>query len=316
MIFASSFYFYNKPEYVLAIADKGNISCAAESLHVSQSTLTMYLNRLESEFGAVLFDRTVRPIKLTQAGQLYVETLRAIGRTEQDFMVNLHSLLNPNETLNIGVGPIRSKLFLPAPLLKIREMYPHVSINLSEHCDADLPSNLYNGKHDFIFGCFDATALLFADVIPLGSEVVGLIAPNSYFNGAYSNTSPSTPQEISIRQLNHLPIIIPSQGNDLHPYIIDVLRRFMIEPDSIIMTKSTLTAIAMVSNGLGYAFIEYPFLKAVREDDLSHIVHLSLKEEEIPSKNIVAAFSANSIKKDMFLKVIELLKESYTDVSL
>ena len=53
-------------EYVLAIADTGSISRAAERLYLAQSSLSQFLNRLESNLGVKLFVRTsggVRPTK-------------------------------------------------------------------------------------------------------------------------------------------------------------------------------------------------------------------------------------------------------------
>ena len=51
----------DKMDYIFAIAKEQNLTRAAKSLFVSQSTLTMYLNRVEGELGIKLFDRSKRP---------------------------------------------------------------------------------------------------------------------------------------------------------------------------------------------------------------------------------------------------------------
>ena len=79
--------YYDKADYILAIAEEQNISRAAEKLYVSQSTLTMHLNRIEKEFGTELFDRSVRPVIPTKAGILYINNLRAVRRMEQQHTV-------------------------------------------------------------------------------------------------------------------------------------------------------------------------------------------------------------------------------------
>ena len=55
--------------YVSVLAEEQNLTRAAERLYISQPALTAYLNRLEAELGVRLFDRTVIPIRLTEAGR-------------------------------------------------------------------------------------------------------------------------------------------------------------------------------------------------------------------------------------------------------
>ena len=147
-------YFYDKPEYILAIAEEGNISRAAEKLFISQSTLTMYLNRVEQDFGAALFNRSVRPVTPTKAGLLYIDSLRSVQHLEKEFREGLDRIINPGEMLNIGIGPIRSRIYLPFLVQELRTLRPGISISASEQSDPLLPAGLRNGTHDVIFGSF------------------------------------------------------------------------------------------------------------------------------------------------------------------
>lgn len=54
--------------YFLEVARQGNITRAAEALHVTQPTLSRQLQDLEKELGAPLFIRSKRRIELTEAG--------------------------------------------------------------------------------------------------------------------------------------------------------------------------------------------------------------------------------------------------------
>ena len=65
----------DKMDYIFAIAREQNLTRAAKRLFVAQSTLTMYLNRVERELGIKLFDRSKTPIQLTPAGALCIEEL-------------------------------------------------------------------------------------------------------------------------------------------------------------------------------------------------------------------------------------------------
>ena len=56
--------------YILAIAERKNMTKAADDLHVSQSSLSQYLSKLEQELGAALFIRAKGELILTPAGKV------------------------------------------------------------------------------------------------------------------------------------------------------------------------------------------------------------------------------------------------------
>lgn len=303
--------YYDKADYILTIAEEGNISRAAQRLYVSQSTLTMYLNRIEAEFGTPLFDRSVRPIAPTKAGTLYINDLKAVRRMEQRFLSNLHHLRNPNETLNIGIGPIRSKLYMPRLISKLRERYPDISVNITEMSDDNLARGLLQGKYDVIFGCFSPADIQTTQTVAIGKEVMGIIAPKAYGLASDKPNSPERPCPISVQHLKHLPIVIPGAGSDLHDAIVEILNRYAVEPNSIVMTRSTATAIALAAEGDGYAFVEYPFLSDVHPDLRKQLDYLSLNEASLPNKQVVACYSKNSIKQEAILNAINFFYDIF-----
>ena len=68
----------DKFTYLLALADTRNYSRAAEQCHISQPALTRYIKNLEEELNVTLFDRSSFPIRLTYAGERYVDGLLKI----------------------------------------------------------------------------------------------------------------------------------------------------------------------------------------------------------------------------------------------
>lgn len=62
--------------YLLAVADHGNFTRAAEALHVSQPTLSQQVKQLERALGVVLLDRSSRVVRLTDAGEAYAHHAR------------------------------------------------------------------------------------------------------------------------------------------------------------------------------------------------------------------------------------------------
>lgn len=65
-------------QYFLALAQDLNFSRAAERLHIAQPSLSQQIRQLERELETELFDRSVRPIRLTNAGQLLLRNASSI----------------------------------------------------------------------------------------------------------------------------------------------------------------------------------------------------------------------------------------------
>ncbi|WP_369282939.1 LysR family transcriptional regulator [Oscillibacter sp. GMB15532] len=90
--------------YFIAIAEIQNISKAAQALHVSQPSLSQYLNRLEEGLGVKLLDRTCTPLRLTEEGKLYLEYVREVTEVERRFENRLQARKKATEkTLSIGI---------------------------------------------------------------------------------------------------------------------------------------------------------------------------------------------------------------------
>ena len=68
----------DKFEYVLALAEEKSLTKAAKRLYISQPGLTSYINKLEQYLGIKLFDRTVTPIQVTEAGMIYISKMKNI----------------------------------------------------------------------------------------------------------------------------------------------------------------------------------------------------------------------------------------------
>jgi LysR family hydrogen peroxide-inducible transcriptional activator len=56
-------------QYVLAVAEYKNFTLAAEKCFVTQPTLSMQIQKIEEELGVQIFDRTKKPIQLTEIGE-------------------------------------------------------------------------------------------------------------------------------------------------------------------------------------------------------------------------------------------------------
>lgn len=94
-------------EYIIAIAEEGSISKAAERYYLSHVALSRHLKNIEANLGAPLFHRSSSGMRLTRAGILYVNDARAILHLEQQMEQELAALRHR------GKKPIRVMVDTP-----------------------------------------------------------------------------------------------------------------------------------------------------------------------------------------------------------
>ena len=90
--------------YILTIAKKENMTKAAEELFVSQSTLSQYLSKLESELGTPLFYRSKGRLTLTAAGRLYIDAAEKVMSIKDNLYQNIQNLDNRGSSTNISIS--------------------------------------------------------------------------------------------------------------------------------------------------------------------------------------------------------------------
>ena len=69
---------FKQASYIRTIVQEGSISAAARKLYISQPSLSQMVRQAESEYGVQLFDRSVFPLRLTFAGERYLEAANQI----------------------------------------------------------------------------------------------------------------------------------------------------------------------------------------------------------------------------------------------
>lgn len=136
----------------IAVAEELHFGRAARRLHVEQSPLSRTIRQLEADLGVALLERRSRTMRLTPAGQAFLEEARRVllafehARTKARAVAAGH-----RDTLRIalagGVGPAR----LSALLALCREEAPEVGIRLFEAPLSQVVGGLGNGLYDAAF---------------------------------------------------------------------------------------------------------------------------------------------------------------------
>ncbi|MDK2967550.1 LysR family transcriptional regulator, partial [Lacrimispora sp.] len=122
--------------YILTIAKKENMTKAAEELFVSQSTLSQYLSKLESELGTPLFYRSKGRLTLTPAGSLYIEAAKKVMSIKNVLYQNIQNIDNRGH-ITVGVTSQFGLDMLTDIIPAFKSQYPDIIIEISE---TNLPS--------------------------------------------------------------------------------------------------------------------------------------------------------------------------------
>lgn len=137
-------------EYFLAVAKTGNITKAAEQLHVTQPTISRQLMELEETMGAPLMIRGKRQITLTDAGVLFQQRAQEIidlmDKTSRD-IVDQNDLVGG--TVSIGCVESCVSRMLPEVLKDFSTLHPKVGYELYSADGDDIREKLDRGELDF-----------------------------------------------------------------------------------------------------------------------------------------------------------------------
>ncbi len=140
-------------QYFLAVAREQSISRAAQSLHLSQPTLSTQIKALEEELGKKLLDRGVsgsRKVTLTDEGIILrkraEEILSLVKRTEDEIALSDQIVAGD---VYIGAGETDGVRLLTRAAQRTQERYPDVHFHISSGDGADVTDDLDKGLIDF-----------------------------------------------------------------------------------------------------------------------------------------------------------------------
>jgi LysR family hydrogen peroxide-inducible transcriptional activator len=139
-------------KYLLALAKKGHFGQAAKACHVSQPTLSVAINKLESRLGVELFERHKNQIRITAIGEkLVVQAQRVLEEAEKLKEMAAGSQHQLDTPLRLGgIYTIAPYLF-PALIPELKKIAPNMPLVINEDFTANLRAKLQRGDLDAIF---------------------------------------------------------------------------------------------------------------------------------------------------------------------
>ncbi len=251
-------------EYILAVYRGGSFTKAAEMMHVTQPALSMAIKKIEKSVGMTLFDRSTRPLELTDAGRAYMEGILEIIILEHEINDKIHDLQDlKTGNLHIGGSHFINTCVLPDVMSEYSRKYPGIKITLTEESSASLAEMLNENLIDITFSCRDdiidrfGYRSAFKDhiLLAVSPETLNLdcaLSAEDIIAGKHLDMfCPGIPFE----EMGMLDYILLSPGNNLHDRAMMIFDDLGIEPRVKIEISQLSTSYHLARSGFGAAFV-------------------------------------------------------------
>ncbi|GAB2529475.1 transcriptional regulator CynR [Nocardia heshunensis] len=253
--------------YLLAVAEHGNFTRAAEDLHVSQPTLSQQIRQLERLIGVPLLDRTGRSVRLTDAGAVYAEHARRALRelTAADLAVHDVEDLTRGR-LRLAVTPTFTAYLVGPLIAEFRAVHPGITLHVLETAQDAMESALLADEIDL--------GIAFADAPIPGLDTTALFEEDLSLVVGEHNPLTGEQQPLPIAELANQELALLSRDFATRGHIDDYLAthgvtpRIAVEANAIpsvleIVRHTTLAtvlppAIAHAQPGLGTVVLDPP----------------------------------------------------------
>ncbi len=280
----------------LTVATEKSFSRAAEKLLRTQPAVSLAIQRLESEFGEKLIDRSGKDLLLTDAGALVFEYAHRFENLQGDLENALAELRDKSAgRLIIGANE-SSTLYLLDHIERYRVLYPRVKVQIRRSLSSKIPAQLLDGELELGLLTYDPederleARVIFTDHLAFVTSDTHRLAERG---------------SVSITELGDETFIA---HNVVSPYRAVVIRAFQKHkvPLHMDLEMPTIESIRkMVERNQGVAFL--PRMCVEQEIRLGRLREVKVAELEVerPIRLVYPARRALSHAAQAFLKVVE-----------
>lgn len=234
-------------EYFQMVAKLRSITRAAEQMHVSQSTVTLAIQKLEDDLDILLFDRSQKQLSLTPEGYVFLQNVADVLNRLHDAVMDLNNFKQLQKgSLKVGVPPMIGAFLFPEILASFTELYPHLQLTIVEDGSLNLRQMLERGELDVaIVNIVDPSPAL--EMVPLVKQpFVACLPVNHRLAGR---------KIISLAELRDEPFVLFKQSAYNRKLIIDECKQHEFIPNIILSSDQIETMKAVVKKGVGICFL-------------------------------------------------------------
>ncbi|HZV55715.1 MAG TPA: LysR substrate-binding domain-containing protein [Rhodocyclaceae bacterium] len=233
--------------YLVAFADEGSFSRAAEHCHISQPTLSVALQNLEAELGVVLIERSKSHVALTDIGhQVVAQARRALDEARRVEMI-AHMDQDPlHGECRLGVIHTIGPYLLPDLITSLRRQAPDLSLYIEESMTALLADYLK-------YGTIDAAIIALPFSVPgietraLYDEPFEVVVPTAH---AWAKR-----KSIAAEEVRGDDVLVLKAGNCFREQVLDACPEISHAEGSLHQGHSIETIRCMVASGYGISVL-------------------------------------------------------------
>jgi len=276
-------------EYVMAVHKHGHFAKAAEACSVTQPTLSMQIQKLEDDLGVTLFDRSKKPILLTDAGQTIIEQIQTVlfEAKRIDGLINSGQAKSQG-TLCLGVIPTIAPYVLPRLLPVLEKTFPQLELEITEMQTSRIIDALESDEID--------VGLL---ATPLGRPQIyeHALFYEPFYLFCRKGHELGQSRRIKYSELKYNDIWLLTEGHCLRNQILDICslkqdkvqkRRYRFESGSLETLKS------LVESYGGYTLLPY-----LASEPVSAKTQLLPFERPIPAREVGLVYRRKHYKTDL-----------------
>ena len=244
-------------QYAIMLALVRNFSQLADQLNVSQPALSKQILQLERELGVRLFDRNTSPLKLTPAGEYFIQESQELLYREDQLLRSMERFRTGEEgRLVIGVSPFRGQYLLPGLVKKIKTRFPGVQVQLQENQSDQLRKDVAEGRYDFAIVNLPVNESIL-DVHLIEQDEMVLAVPNALLEMVQAKPG----QPVSISDCKQLPFVTVGRNQEMHRLLDQLCAREDFNPHIAVEVTGIATAWEMVRQGLGATLLPLQFIR-------------------------------------------------------
>ncbi|MDP5158991.1 MAG: LysR substrate-binding domain-containing protein [Flaviramulus sp.] len=280
--------------YVLAVAENQNFTKAAEKCFVTQPTLSMQIQKLEDELDVLIFDRSKKPIELTDVGRKIVTQARNIVNESyriQDIVDQQKGFIGGE--FKIGIIPTVMPTLLPMFLKAFVKKHPKVKLKIEELTTEEIITRIKDGHLDAAI----AATPLEDDSI---KERVLYFEPFVCYIPKGHRLHENKKIDVSDLDINDM--LLLEDGHCFRDGVINLCKVFKDHSDDQfqIESGSIETLVKLSNEGLGMTLLPYLHSLDIKEKDNLHYFN-----EPTPAREVSIIYHKSELK----IQIIEALQD-------
>ena len=243
--------------YFRAVVDNGSFTHAAESLDMTQPSLSLSIRKLEKELNAQLLSRGRSGVSTTEAGDYVYETAVKVDALLNETQRHISEITGDKaSTVSLASAPILNWEFTPSALAELKRIYPTANISLDDAEPASAIKHLLDGQVDLaLLPTSDPKAFIRRYSPEL---TVHQVATFDY-SVALPQRLAELESPVSLAELKKETWLVPPRSREL-PELAEFYHdlwnsRPGLKPEKTQEVASLNSAIPMVSSGLGVSIV-------------------------------------------------------------